>query len=102
MQNARRHSTLRAFAHVVQRPEVLAGKLAVLLPGLGAVATTTIAGVTLARRGLGQPFGSVTQLGRIRLGRRSENKNPLIRDFLPLAPLDGLEFGAWDIFPDDA
>lgn len=78
------------------------GRLGVLLPGMGAVATTFIAGVELARRGLGQPFGSLTQLGTIRLGRRTDNRSPLIRDFVPLAPLESIEFGAWDIFPDDA
>src|SRR5262245_7351238 len=78
------------------------GKLAVLLPGLGAVATTTIAGVMLARRGLGPPIGSLTQNATIRLGKRTDNRCPEIREFLPLAPLDDLVFGAWDIFPDDA
>jgi myo-inositol-1-phosphate synthase len=78
------------------------GKLGVLLPGLGAVATTTIAGALLCRRGLAEPIGSVTQLGTIRLGRRSEGRSPLVRDFVPLAGLDQLEFGGWDIFPDDA
>ena len=78
------------------------GKLAVLLPGLGAVATTTIAGVCLARRGLGRPFGSVTQLGTIRLGKRTDSRKPPVADFLPLAKLADLEFGAWDIFPESA
>ncbi|MEO6572307.1 MAG: inositol-3-phosphate synthase [Polyangiaceae bacterium] len=78
------------------------GKLAVLLPGMGAVATTFMAGVFLARRGLGQPFGSVTQLGTIRLGRRTEARTPRIREFLPLATLDQMVFGGWDIFPDTA
>ncbi|MCS7081486.1 MAG: inositol-3-phosphate synthase [Bacteroidota bacterium] len=78
------------------------GKLLVLLPGLGAVATTFIAGVEAVRQGRARPFGSLTQMQTIRLGRRSENRNPLIRDFLPLARLEDLVFGAWDIFPDDA
>jgi myo-inositol-1-phosphate synthase len=73
-----------------------------LLPGLGAVATTTIAGVLLARRGLGTLFGSVTQLDTIRLGKRTDNRTPPIRAFLPLASLDDLVFGGWDIFPEDA
>jgi myo-inositol-1-phosphate synthase len=77
------------------------GRLAVLLPGLGAVATTTIAGVMLARRGLAEPIGSLTQSATIRLGKRTEERSPFIRDFLPLATLDQLQFGAWDIFPDD-
>src|SRR5262249_17528935 len=68
----------------------------------GAVATTTIAGVMLARRGLGQPVGSLTQLGTIRLGKRTEHRVPMIKDFIPLAALSDIEFGGWDIFPDDA
>ena len=78
------------------------GKLAVLLPGLGAVATTFIAGCLLARRGLGTPVGSMTQLGTIRLGKRTENRVPKIKDFVNLAPLQDLVFGGWDIFPDSA
>jgi myo-inositol-1-phosphate synthase len=78
------------------------GKLGVLLPGLGAVSTTFIAGCLLARRGLGQPIGSLTQLATIRLGKRTENRAPYIRDFVPLAGLDQLVFGGWDLFSDDA
>jgi myo-inositol-1-phosphate synthase len=78
------------------------GKLGVLLPGLGAVATTFIAGTLLARRGLAEPVGSITQLGTIRLGKRTENRVPLIREFVPLATTKDLVFGGWDIFPDDA
>jgi myo-inositol-1-phosphate synthase len=78
------------------------GKLGVLLPGLGAVATTTIAGVEMIRRGAAEPVGSLTQMGTIRLGKRTENRSPRIADFLPLAPLPSIEFGAWDCFPDDA
>jgi myo-inositol-1-phosphate synthase len=78
------------------------GKLGVLLPGLGAVATTTIAGVLLARQGKGQPVGSLTQMATIRLGKRTEKRSPKIADFVPLAGLDQLEFGGWDIFPEDA
>lgn len=85
-----------------QQIDPVSGRLGVLLPGMGAVATTFIAGVELARRGLGQPFGSLTQLGTIRLGKRTDNRSPRIHDFVPLAPLDSIEFGAWDIFPDDA
>jgi myo-inositol-1-phosphate synthase len=89
----------------VKQPESVQpaeGKLGVLLPGLGAVATTMIAGVMLARKGLGDPIGSLTQLGTIRLGRRTDARSPRIKDFLPLASLDDLAFGAWDIFPDNA
>ncbi len=78
------------------------GKLGILLPGLGAVSTTFIAGVMLARKGFLKPIGSLTQMQTIRLGKRDEKKSPLIRDFVPLASLSDLEFAAWDIFPDDA
>jgi myo-inositol-1-phosphate synthase len=78
------------------------GKLGVLLVGLGAVSTTVIAGVEAIRQGLAQPVGSLTQMGAIRLGKRTENRNPLIKDFVPLADLNDLVFGAWDIFPDSA
>src|SRR5690349_650770 len=78
------------------------GKLGVLLPGMGAVATTFIAGVMLARRGHAHPTGSLTQLGRIRLGKRTERRTPLIREVVPLASLDDLVFGGWDVLPHDA
>lgn len=78
------------------------GKLLVLTPGLGAVATTFIAGVEAIRRGQAKPIGSLSQMQTIRLGRRSQHRSPLIKDFVDLAPLDDLEFGAWDVFPDDA
>jgi myo-inositol-1-phosphate synthase len=77
------------------------GKLGVLLPGFGAVATTLVAGVEAVRQGLGQPFGSLTQLNTIRLGKRTDERSPLIKDFIPLAGLDQLVFGAWDPIPDD-
>jgi myo-inositol-1-phosphate synthase len=78
------------------------GRLGVLLVGLGAVATTFVAGVELARRE-GSPYiGSLTQIGTIRLGKRSENRRPIIRDFVPLADVDQMVFGAWDPFSDDA
>jgi myo-inositol-1-phosphate synthase len=83
----------------IRKPE---GKLAVLLPGLGAVSTTFVAGCLLTRKGLGRPIGSLTQLGTIRLGKRTDNRVPKISDFAPLASLDDLEFGAWDLFPDNA
>jgi len=78
------------------------GKLGVLLMGLGAVATTTIAGVMLTRRGLAKPVGSLTQMGTIRLGKRSHMRSPPLKDLIPLASIEDLEFGAWDIFPDNA
>jgi myo-inositol-1-phosphate synthase len=77
------------------------GKLGVLLPGMGAVGTTFIAGVIAVRKGLGKPFGSLTQMGTIRLGKRTENRVPMIKDFVPLADLDDLVFGGWDIFEDN-
>ncbi|MFA6907499.1 MAG: inositol-3-phosphate synthase [Candidatus Micrarchaeia archaeon] len=78
------------------------GKLGILLPGLGAVSTTFIAGVMLARRKKLLPVGSLTQMQTIRLGKRDAKKAPLIKDFVPLASLSDLEFAAWDIFPDNA
>ncbi len=78
------------------------GTLGVLLPGMGAVATTFMAGVEAVRRGIAQPFGSLTQMGTIRLGGRPERRTPRINDFAPIARLDQLVFGAWDVFPDDA
>jgi len=78
------------------------GRLGVLTPGMGAVATTLYAGVLAARRGFGEPVGSLTQIGRIRLGKRTEGRNPLIKDFVPLASLDDVVFGGWDPYSDDA
>jgi myo-inositol-1-phosphate synthase len=78
------------------------GRLGVLLVGLGAVSTTFIAGVEAVKRGLAEPIGSLTQMGTIRLGKRTENRVPLIKEFVPLADLNDLVFGAWDIFPDSA
>src|SRR5919198_1033475 len=78
------------------------GKLGILTPGLGAVATTFIAGVESIRRGLSKPIGSLTQMATIRLGKRTDNRSPLIKDFVPLASLDDIVFGAWDPIPDDA
>ena len=78
------------------------GRLGILLPGMGAVATTFIAGVEAVRRGIAQPIGSLTQMGHIRLGKRTDNRNPLIRELLPLADLDQIVFGGWDPIPDDA
>ena len=77
------------------------GKLGILLPGMGAVATTFIAGVESLRRGLHEPVGTLTQMGTIRLGKRTENRSPLIKDFIPLAELNDIEFAGWDIFKDN-
>jgi myo-inositol-1-phosphate synthase len=78
------------------------GKLGVLTVGLGAVASTLIAGVELAKRGQGTPIGSMTQMGTIRLGKRTDGRTPLVKDFVPLARLEDIVWGAWDVFPDDA
>ena len=77
------------------------GKLGAMVVGLGAVATTMIAGVEAIRRGLAKPIGSLTQMGTIRLGKRTDNKSPLIKDFVPLAKLDDVVFTGWDIFADN-
>jgi len=89
---------------VKESPEIrpAAGRLGVLLPGLGAVATTTVAGVIAVRNGLAKPFGSLTQMNTIRIGKRTDDRNPLIRDFVDLASLDQLVFGSWDPIPDNA
>ncbi|UCE01280.1 MAG: inositol-3-phosphate synthase [Candidatus Latescibacterota bacterium] len=82
----------------IQQPS---GRLGVLLPGLGAVATTFIAGVAAVRRGLARPIGSLTQMGTIRLGKRTESRAPQVRDFVPLTAIDDLVCGGWDVFPED-
>ncbi len=85
-----------------KKPAKPSGRLGILTPGMGAVATTFVAGVEAARRGYAKPFGSLTQMGTIRLGKRTENRSPLIKEFVPLAELDDLAFGGWDIFEDNA
>lgn len=77
------------------------GKLGVLLPGFGAVATTFVAGVEGTRQGIAKPIGSLTQMNTIRLGKRTDNRTPLIKDFVPLTGLEDLVFGAWDPIPDN-
>jgi myo-inositol-1-phosphate synthase len=77
------------------------GKLGVLLPGLGAVATTLIAGVEAVKKGISEPVGSLTQMGNIRLGKRTENRYPKIKDFVPLASLQDIVFGGWDVYSDN-
>src|SRR5882757_4490293 len=89
--------------NMTQRPiQDSKGKLLILTPGMGAVATTFFAGVEAVRRGTARPIGSLTQMQTIRIGPRSANKNPLIKELLPLAPLDSLAFAGWDVFTDDA
>lgn len=77
------------------------GKLGVLTPGMGAVASTFFAGVIAVNKGISKPIGSLTQMGDIRLGKRTENRRPLVKDFIPLQGLDKMVFGGWDIFEDD-
>ncbi len=78
------------------------GKLGILIPGMGAVATTFMAGVEAIKRGMAQPVGSLTQLSTIRLGKRTDGRSPKIKEFVPLANLEDLVFGGWDIYPDNA
>ena len=82
----------------IQAPK---GKLGVMIPGMGAVATTFVAGVEAIRKGLAKPIGSLTQMGTIRLGKRTDGRSPKIKEFMPLARLDDLVFTGWDIFEDD-
>ena len=77
------------------------GKLGVLIPGLGAVATTLIAGVEAVKKGLAQPVGSLTQMSNIRLGKRTENRYPKIKEFVPLVDLENIVFGGWDVYSDN-
>jgi myo-inositol-1-phosphate synthase len=77
------------------------GKLGIVLVGLGAVSTTTIAGIMAVRRGLAKPIGALTEMGTVRLGKRTEGRSPTIREFVPLASLNDIVFGGWDIFEDD-
>src|SRR6266436_3026713 len=77
------------------------GKLGIMIPGMGAVATTFVAGVEAVRKGIAKPIGSLTQMGTVRLGKRTEGRSPKIKEFLPLAGLDDLVFTGWDIFEDD-
>ena len=93
-----------AKRHTNGRPsqiEPAKGKLGVMIPGMGAVATTFVAGVEAIRKGLAQPVGSLTQMGTIRLGKRTDARSPKVKDFVPLARLDDLVFTGWDIFTDD-
>src|SRR6185369_2934999 len=77
------------------------GKLGVMIPGMGAVSTTFVAGVEAIRKGLAAPIGSMTQMGTIRLGKRTDGRSPKVKEFVPLAGLDYLVFTGWDIFEDD-
>src|SRR3954454_17125073 len=77
------------------------GKLGVLIPGMGAVATTFVAGVEAIRKGIAEPIGSRTQMGTIRLGKRTDGRSPKVNEFVPLSGLNDLVFGGWDIFEDN-
>src|ERR1043165_9383686 len=77
------------------------GKLGILVPGVGAVATTFIAGVEAVKKGISKPVGALSQMGNIRLGKRTENRYPLIKDFVPLAGLNDIVFGGWDVYTDN-
>src|SRR5205085_9674480 len=81
--------------------EAAKGKLGVMIPGMGAVSTTFVAGVEAIRKGLAAPIGSMTQMGTIRLGKRTDGRSPKVKEFVPLAGLDDLVFTGWDIFEDD-
>ncbi len=82
----------------IQEPK---GKLGILTPGMGAVSTTFMAGVIAANKGLGRPIGSISQMGKIRLGKRTDNNNPDVKDFIPLASMEDMVFGGWDIYNDN-
>ena len=84
-----------------QKIEPAQGKLGVMLPGMGAVTSTFIAGVEAIKKGYAKPIGSLTQMGTIRLGKRTDNRIPRINEFIPLASLEDLVFGGWDIFSDN-
>jgi hypothetical protein len=77
------------------------GKLGVMIPGMGAVATTFVAGVEAIRKGIAKPIGSLTQMGTVRLGKRTDGRSPKVKEFVPLATLDDLVFTGWDIFKDN-
>src|SRR5213592_1264677 len=100
---ATRHKTVkteskRKDGSKIQAPK---GKLGVMIPGMGAVATTFVAGVEAIRKGLAKPIGSLTQMGTIRLGKRTDGRSPKIKEFMSLARLDDLVFTGWDIFEDN-
>jgi myo-inositol-1-phosphate synthase len=91
------YEKLREFMHKPKNIAAPQGKLGILLPGMGAVATTFMAGVELVRKKKAQPVGSLTQMATIRLGKRTEGRSPRIKDLVPLARLEDLVFGGWDI-----
>jgi myo-inositol-1-phosphate synthase len=98
---AKRQKTAQSAAVVNSEIQPAKGKLGVLIPGMGAVATTFVAGVEAIRKGHASPIGSLTQMGTIRLGKRTEGRSPKVKEFVPLAGLDDLVFTGWDPFEDD-
>src|SRR6478672_2059235 len=100
-QQSKSRSASRAESFSNTELQAPKGKLGVMIPGMGAVATTFVAGVEAVRKGLAKPIGSVTQMGTIRLGKRTEGRSPLIKEFVPLAGLNDLVFTGWDPIPDD-
>src|SRR5512140_3678099 len=103
---AGKRPTFKESSHLSSRDNVQIapadGKLGVLIPGIGAVSTTFIAGVEAIKRGTAEPIGSLTQLSTIRLGKRTDDRSPMIKDFVPLAGVNDLVFGGWDIYEDTA
>src|SRR5712692_1963350 len=98
---AKRQNTVQTKIVAPSDIQPAKGKLGIMIPGMGAVATTFVAGVEAVRKGFGRPIGSLTQMGTIRLGKRTEGRFPKIKDFVPLAGLDDLVFTGWDPFEDD-
>jgi len=101
MATQHKHAKTEATKHDGSEIQAPKGKLGVMIPGMGAVATTFVAGVEAVRKGIAKPFGSLTQMGTIRLGKRTDARSPKIKEFVPLAGLDDLVFTGWDIFEDD-
>src|ERR1700730_2908412 len=97
-QNVKTRTQSKDHSGEIETPK---GKLGVMIPGMGAVATTFVAGVEAVRKGFAKPIGSLTQMGTIRLGKRTDGRSPKINEFLPLAGLKDLVFTGWDIFEDD-
>src|SRR5437879_13598805 len=96
---ATRHKTVKTESKRKDGSEIqpAKGKLGIMIPGMGAVATTFVAGVEAVRKGFARPIGSLTQMGTIRLGKRTDNNSPAIKDFVPLAKLNDLVFTGWEI-----
>jgi len=101
MATQRKHAKIADEKHNGSEIQPAKGKLGVMIPGMGAVATTFVAGVEAVRKGIAKPIGSLTQMGTIRLGKRTDARSPKIKEFVPLAGLDDLVFTGWDIFEDD-